>query len=135
MPIQVTAQAQLLVGRATVVEGLAPDEHFLAVFEDDEDTGYFYAVDTSADSNPIQDAVHIYNVQSVTDRDKPSTVKIGWSADSRKVVLLINEHPHAVFDFEAQRGYCRTGFPPPNPSSGWGKHSHEWCADAIRLFA
>lgn len=135
MAIQITAEAQLLVGRATVVEGPAPDGNFLAVFEDDENTGYFYALDMSDDSDPIQDAVHIYNVRSVTDGDKPSIVKIGWSADSRKVVLLINQHPHAVFDFEKQRGYCRTGFPPPNPSSGWGKHSHEWSSDAIALFA
>lgn len=136
MPIQVTAEAELIVGVATVVEAPAPDNDFLAVFEDDEATGYFYAVDTATDANPIQDAVHIYNVASVTDREKPSSmVKVGWSPDSKKAVLLINGFPHAIFDFEARRGYCRTGFPEPNPSSEWGKFSHEWSDDAIQLFA
>jgi hypothetical protein len=135
MPVQVTAESELLVGVATVVEAPAPEGEFLAVFEDDEATGYFYALDTSADENPIQDAVHIYNVASVTDREKPSAVKIGWSADSKKVVLLINGYPHAIFDFEARRGYCRTAFPKPNPASEWGKHSHDWNDNATQLFA
>ena len=43
--------------------------------------------------------MHIYNVASVTDKDKASTVRIGWTADGCKVVLLINDYPHAVFDF------------------------------------
>jgi hypothetical protein len=134
MPIQVTAEAQLFVGRASVIEGKSPDNDFLAVFEDDEDTGYFYAVDTSAAGNPIQDAVHIYNVRAVMGRDKPSSVKIGWSTDSKKAVLLINDYPHAIFDFEAQRGYCRTAFPSPDSSSNWRKHGHEWTDDAVQLF-
>lgn len=135
MPIQVTAEAELIVGVPTVVEAPAPDGPLLAVFEDDEDTGYFYAVDTKADGNPIQDAVQIYNVVSVTDREKASLVKVGWSADSKKAVLLINDFPHAIFDFEARRGYCRTAYPAPNPSSDWGKHNHEWSEDALQLFA
>jgi len=135
MPIQVTAETEFLVGVATVVEGWAPDRDFLAVFEDDEETGYFYAVDAATAANPIQDALHIYNVSSVTDREKPSVAKIGWSPDSTKVVLLINGFPHGIFDFEARRGYCRTAFPEPNPSSAWGKYRHEWSDDAIQLFA
>ena len=135
MPIQITAEEELLVGSETVVEAESPDGELLAVFEDDKDTGYFYAVDPNAKGNPIQDAVHIYNVNSVTDRSVPSTVKIGWSSDSKKVVLLINGYPHAVFDFEACRGYCRTAFPPPDASSPWGKYSHEWSDDAVQLFA
>jgi hypothetical protein len=133
MPIQVTAEEELLVGAATVLEAESPDGAWLAVFEDDEDTGYFYAVDPNAEGNPIQDALHIYNVGSVIDRSVPSAVKIGWSSDSKKAVLLINGYPHAVFDFQACRGYCRTAFPPPDSSSLWGKHSHAWSEDAVQL--
>jgi hypothetical protein len=135
MPIQNTAEHEFLVGQPTVVEGPAPEGPFVAVFEDDESTGYFYALDTSHQSQPIQDALQIYNVANISDRAKPSTVKIGWSLDSQKAVLLINGHPHAVFDFSAKQGYCRTGFPPSAPDGSWASQGHEWREAAIELFA
>jgi hypothetical protein len=135
MPIHITAEQEFIVGRQTTVEGAAPEGSFVAVFEDDQDTGYFYALDVSCEGNPIQDALQIYNVVNVTDRDKPSVVKIGWSVDSQKVALLINGHPHAVFDFQSKRGYCRTGFPPPATNSAWAIHGHEWDDNAVGLFA
>ena len=104
-----------------------------AVFEDDGETGYFYAVDRSVREQPIQDALHIYNVASVTDKVRPSTVKIGWADDGLKAVLLINDYPHAVFDFAAQQGYCRTGFPPPGVGP-WSQQGHEWNEACIALF-
>ncbi|WP_426341456.1 DUF2251 domain-containing protein [Pseudoduganella sp. S-14] len=135
MPIQVTAEEEISVGICSIVEGAAPESHYVAVFEDDGDTGYFYALDPSFDGNPIQDAVHIYNVSNVTDRAKPSVVKIGWSVDSRKAVLLINSYPHAIFDFEAKRAFCRTGFPPPASTGLCACGSHEWSEAALQLFA
>ena len=133
MPIQITAEESMSVGNSSVVEGPAPESHYVAIFEDDGDTGYFYALDPSLKGNPIQDAVHIYNVSNVTDREKPSVFKIGWSTDSKKVVLLINGYPHAVFDFEVKRGYCRTGFPPPTTEGSWSGGSHEWDENALQL--
>jgi hypothetical protein len=135
MPIQITAEQEFLVGQPTVVEGAAPEGSFVAVFEDDEATGYFYALDRSDKDQPIQDALQIYNVTNVTDREKPSIAKIGWSLDSQKVVLLINGHPHAAFDFSAKQGYCRTGFPPPAQDCSWGSQGHEWQEAAIQLFS
>lgn len=135
MPIHVTGVGELSVGVAATVEGAAPNGPFIAVFEDDESTGYFYALDTSAEGNPIQDALHIYNVSNASDGQKPSVVTIGWSNDSKKVALLINGYLHAVFDFEAKRGYCRTGFPPPAMLDGWSVQGHQWTEDAIQLFA
>ncbi len=84
-----------------------------AVFEDDGRTGYFYALDESLEGNPILDAVHIYNVEDISDAHIPSDVKIGWSEDSQKCVLLINGYPHAAFDFVGKNGYCRSGYPTP----------------------
>ena len=134
MPIVVTAEEEILVGRAIVVEGPAPDGHFSTVFEDDGDTGYFYALDGAAEGNPIQDALSIYNVLGVTDRDRPSVVKIGWSNDSQKAVLLINGFPHAVFDFGTRQGYCRTGFPPAPSTGDWSGAGHQWNDSAVELF-
>lgn len=95
-------------------------------------TGYFYALDESGDGNKIQDALHIYNVEDITDGHIPSDVKIGWSEDSQKCVLLINGYPHGVFDFSSKNGYCRSGFPPPI-SKDWSVSGHDW-TDAVDNF-
>lgn len=135
MAIHITAEEEILIGQPSVVEAAAPEGTYVAVFEDDKDTGYFYALDVSCPDNPIQDALHIYNVANVTDRDKPSVVKIGWSVDSLKVVLLINGYPHAVFDFESKRGFCRSGFPPPAQDGAWPAFGHEWSDSAVEFFS
>jgi hypothetical protein len=134
MPIIVTAEEEILVGQDIVIDGPAPDGPFATVFEDDGDTGYFYALDTLAKENQIQDALCIYNVDSVEDRDKPSVVKIGWSKDSQKAILLINSYPHAIFDFSTRQGFCRTGFPPPSLNGVWSTHSHQWNDSVVDLF-
>jgi len=135
MPVQIVAEQEYFVGQDTVVEGAAPEGHFAAVFEDDGTTAYFYALDTSVEKQSIQDAMQIYNVANVTDRSKASVVKVGWSVDSQKVVLIINGYPHAVFDFREKQGFCRTGFPPA-PSNGlWSIQGHAWSEAALELFA
>lgn len=95
---------------------VASDSHsslFSGVFEDDTETAYFYAYDRGNEQDPILDAVHIYNVANVTDRDKESEVDIVWSTDGLRVGLFINRYLHAVIDFEARKAYCRSEFPPP----------------------
>lgn len=100
------------------------------VFEDDGETGYFYAY--QANDGPILDAVHIYNVDDVTDRDRPSVYKIGWSPSGRQALLLINGYPHAVFDFDRKQGWCRTGFPPS--SNAWSVDGHAWHDSCLGYF-
>lgn len=133
MPAKLVAEQEIQVGNPSVIEGASPTPPFVVVFEDDGETGYFYALDMSRKENPILDALHIYNVASVTDRHLSSKVQIVWSVDDKKAALFINRHPHAVFDFAAQRGYCRTGFPPP-AKDGWTKHGHNWDNSAEELF-
>ena len=128
-----TADQDIRVGEATVVEGPAEQPPFIAVFEDDGETGFFYALDTTRGENPVVDALHIYDVAAVTDKHLPSKVQIVWSEDDRKVGLLINGYPHAVFDFAAKRGYCRSGFPPPSGGE-WSAQGHEWDDAALKLF-
>ncbi len=81
----------------------------------------------------ILDAVHIYNVKNIVDRDKPSILCIVWSEDGNKCALLINDYPHAAFDFVAKRGYCRTNFPNfSHPGKdGWLRSDHSWSDDAV----
>ncbi len=83
----------------------------------------------------IQDAVHIYDVAIVAERAGRSTIKIGWSVDSMKVVLLIDGYPHAIFDYQAKQGFCRTGLPPAPSNGKWSTQGHAWNNAAIELFA
>jgi hypothetical protein len=135
MPIRVVARQDFHAGQSIVVEGPAPEGQYAVVFEDNGETGYFYALDAAIEDEPIQDAVHIYNVDGVADRHLPSTLKIGWALDNAKAVLLINDYAHAIFDFEARRGFCRTGFPPAPSGNRWSVGGHFWDDAAIKLFA
>jgi hypothetical protein len=128
MPAVVVTRERLSPGTPAVVNGPAPDSSYAVMFEDDGDTGYLYGLDRSREGNPIVDALHIYNVKSVTDKDQPSEIEIAWSGDSRKAFLFINRYLHAAFDFAAKRGYCRSGF--PSPDNDWTDYSHEW-SDAV----
>lgn len=126
------AETQFTVGAETVLESGSPKNNFMVVFEDDGDTGYLYGLDRSREENPILDALHIYNVANVTDKHLPSEAQIVWSGDGNKALLLINDYPHAAFDFDAKRGYCRTNFPPPDTK--WTQYNHEWSDDVLSLF-
>jgi hypothetical protein len=99
--------------------------NYHVVFEDDTQTGYFYALDTNFENN-IQDAVHIYNVKDIVDKNIPSEIIITWSEDGLKSILYINNYPHAIIDFENKKCYCRTGFPPKDKKSKWSSNGHEW---------
>ncbi len=133
MPAKLVAQQKIHIGEPVVLEGASPTPPFATVFEDDGACGYFYALDTSRPDNPIVDALHIYDVEAVVDRDLASLVQIVWTEDDRKAALVINDYPHAVFDFAARRGYCRSGFPPP-PEGGWAQPSHEWDEQVVEAF-
>jgi hypothetical protein len=134
MPPKLAASAvtkeTLHAGAETVIESDSPAGRYQVVFEDDGETGYFYALDNEKDGNPIMDALHIYNVQNVADRVKPSQLHIVWSVDTMKAALFINSYPHAVYNFSDGVGCCRTGFPPPADAST----SHEWDESQMEHF-
>ncbi|PYJ76115.1 MAG: hypothetical protein DME77_07090, partial [Verrucomicrobia bacterium] len=81
----------------------SPAERYSVVFEDDGDTGYFYARDGEA----IVDAMQIYLASAQTG---PATLQIAWADDGLKAVAVIDRTPQAIFDFAACRGYCRRNF-------------------------
>jgi hypothetical protein len=111
----------------------SPTSSFSAVFEDNGETGYFYACERSGERTSILDAVHIYNVRNVIDREIESRGDIVWSSDGLKAALLLNGHAHAVIDFSAQRAYCRLNFPPPG--GAWrGPEREPWDDSLMRWF-
>ena len=132
MPTTLGAEQSFFVGEETFVSSKSPDNNYGVFFEDDGDTGYFYCMDLSRETNQILDAMHIYNVASVVDKHKPSTARIEWSDDGLKSALFINDYAHAVFDFAGRRGYCRTNFPSPNAK--WTSFGHEWSDSALEWF-
>jgi len=101
------------VGHDTFFESIFPTSSYGVTFEDDLTTGYFYAVETQPELQ-ILNALHIYNVAEVIDKDKSSKIQIAWTDDGQIVSLLINNYCHAIFDFKEKAGYCRSGFPESN---------------------
>jgi hypothetical protein len=122
-----------LPGDETWYASDAPAGSYSVVFEDDGETGYFYAVERRGADMQILDAVQIYAVRNVVDREIPSELQVVWSEGGQQAALYVNSYPHAVFDFQARRGYCRTGFPPP-PQTGWSSQGHGWDEDALKPF-
>ena len=126
---------RVYLGMPTVVEAYADRSPYAALFEDDGEIAYFYAMDTRLGEQAVLDAVHVYNVCEVLDHAHdgldlhvPGEVEIVWSPDQARVALLINGHPHAAFDFTARRAYCRSNFP---PGSRWSEAGHAWDDAAI----
>ena len=113
------AQAEIKIGEPAVLESDTPDGERGVVFEDDGETGYFYARDYRVEGKLFVDALHIYSVKGVIDSDRPSALKIIWTRDFTKSALLVNHSPHAIFDFTGQVGYCQDEFPEPDPETGW----------------
>ena len=117
--MSVAAQQTITVGDPVVIEAASDSGSVAVVFEDDGETGYFYSVDVSNDELRILDAMHIYTVVDVSDRELPSTIKVLWDDGGTRAALLVNDYPHAVFDFGERRGYCRTDYPEPPAGSDW----------------
>ena len=113
-PPVLCARETITVGEEAAVQAPAETPPNSVVFEDNGKTGYLYALDNSIKANPIVDAMMIYDVAQITDKHLPCKLEVVWSGDGLVAVLFLNRHPHAAFDFGERRGYCRTGYPPPD---------------------
>ena len=127
------AESEFVPGQAVMVAADSGSAAYSAVFEDDGDTGYFYALDTRGPDHRILDTLHVYNVKDVVDRHKPSRAQVVWSPDGLRVVLRINGFPHAAFDLAKARGYCRTNYPPPS-QGGFSSDGHAWSDEVLAFF-
>ena len=114
-----------VIGEDTFVESSASENNYAVVFEDDTETGYFYAleIDKNSGEQKILDALHIYESTTTPARGKAGSIKIIWSTDWQRCALILNNYCHAIFDFENHGGYNRDGFPPPNEI--WTKGERE----------
>ena len=135
MSLKIVAKESLRVGQPLVVDADSPGGRYAVVFDDDGATGFFYAVDTDVEEgNPVQDALQVYAVADVTDAHLPSVLEIGWSGDGLKALLLINDAPHAAFDFEKRQGWCLTGLPEAAVNKAWSAGTRAWGDEVEALF-
>lgn len=109
-PLVVGIEEKFQIGQDAYFTSIAPVTSHVVTFEDDFETGYFYAVTVNEDIS-ILDALHIYNVADVVHRDKLSRLQVMWTEDGTMACLLINDYCQAIFDFSKREGYCRNGFP------------------------
>jgi hypothetical protein len=121
-------------GEDTFVDCTNEENNFAVVFEDDTDTGYFYAyeMEPGTGKQNILDAVHIYNIEEVPEQERKGTIRIIWSKDWLRCALIINNYCHAVFDFKNHGGYCRNEFPPPNDV--WTKGERKLTNEMVTAF-
>jgi hypothetical protein len=124
-------QQKFVMGDGAFIESFAPENNFGVVFEDDGETGYFYAIelDTKTKEQRILDALHIYE-RDEEDEKKPAELLIIWAKDWKKCALIINDECHAIFDFEKHGGYNISEFPPPN--SIWTKQERKLTNEIIQ---
>ena len=124
----ISIENSFTVGQDTFIDSISPAKAYAVMFEDNRETGYFYAANTEP-ALQILDALHIYNVVSVVDKEKPCTIQIIWSDDGLIASLLINSYCHAIFDFDKRAGYCRNGF--PEISSAWTRDKKRLLTDDL----
>lgn len=132
MPVVVDHVEQSKPGDELFLASESEDGSAAVVFEDDGETGYFYAHESI--NGPILDVLFVYYVASVKDRDRPSEYKIGWSSLGRQAILMINGYPHAVFDFDGRKGWCRSGSPPSPGNDRWSRDGHDWDESCLASF-
>ncbi len=118
-----------IIGQDTFIDSIVENNNAV-IFEDNEETGYFYAID-KYNRLGVLDALHIYNVADVIDKNIPSILKILWTADYSKSFLSINDYYHAVFDFQRKAGYCRNGF--PDSQGNWAIVSERLLTDELLI--
>jgi len=120
------------IGSKTVLQSEAPSGAFSVVFEDDGDTGYFYALAPGVEALELLDALHVYNAEEDL-RGTDCSLELLWSADGAKAGLRLNAALWAVFDFEQRKGWSRSNFPPP--AGRWqGGEREPWSDALLHLF-
>ena len=135
MPLKIVAQQSFKVGQPLVVDADSPIGRYAVVFEDDGEVGCFYAIDTDVeDGNPVQDALLVYVAADVADADLASALEIGWSEDGLKALLLINDTPHAAFDFGQCQGWCVSAMPAAAVNKAWSQGPRAWNDAVEALF-
>lgn len=123
------------LGQDLFIESDSPENNFAVVFEDDTETGYFYAAERNPNTIDLRilDMVHIYDVDKIEEQSRHVRLCIIWATDWLSCALVLDNICHAVFDFRNHGGYNLDEFPPPNDF--WTKNERKLTNEIIsRLF-
>src|ERR1700712_3907049 len=106
---------KIIIGEETFIESVSSENNFEVIFEDDEETGYFYGAERNKETNELRilDMLLVYDVESINLSERSAVLNIIWSTDWLKCGLIINNYCHAVFDFANNGAYNRHECPPP----------------------
>lgn len=123
------------IGTPLVVQVNSPNGRLAVVFEDDGDTGYFYALAPVPDEGKLEllDALHIYNAEDNL-RGADVRLEVLWSGDSTRAGLRVNASLWAMFDFGAEVGRSRSNFPPPAGRWRMDEARPDWDDSLLKLF-
>jgi hypothetical protein len=125
-------QENIVTGKGCFIQTEAAEHRFVTVFEDDKETGYFYAAEKDdSGSLSILDMVFIYDVQSIPPGERKVQLSVIWSTDWQRCALVIDNTCHAVFDFQNKAGYNLTAFPKPIL---WTGYERKLTAEMVRRF-
>ena len=120
------------IGEALILQLDAPSKLVTVVFEDDGETGYFYALAPTASGElELLDALHVYNAEGNL-RGSDIQLEIVWSGDGARAGLRINAALWALFDFAAETGWSRSDFPPPSGRWRMGESRPAWTDELLR---
>ena len=100
-------------------------------FEDDGATIYFYATDASY--SEIYDALWIFNKQDPDALKPGEKIFVVWNPERKLAGLFFRDKFHAIFNFRAKCGYCRSGFP-ADSGTDWSPEGHMWNESLVQLF-
>ena len=106
---------KISIGEPIVIQSTAPENQYMVVFEDDGETGYFYAAehDKQGEVTVVHDMLFIYDVESVAIAARKVSLSIVWSRNWLGCGLILDDVCHALVDFENHAGYNLAAFPPP----------------------
>jgi len=120
------------IGDKLIMQADAPSGLCSVVFEDDGDTGYFYALaPTPKGELELLDALHVYNAEEDL-RGTDVRLEIAWSPDGNLAGLRVNASLWALFDFDATTGWSRSNFPPPAGKWRKGEDRPAWDEALVR---
>lgn len=126
-------EAGIRPGHHDSVDSRSPSEPFMTVFEDDGQTGYFYALDLRREQGgKIVDAIQIYATNEEYADTSRRALRIMWSPDGCKSGLVLDGNLQAAFDFVGRIGCGLSGFPPPG--KGWRRISAQSPEQVAKFF-
>src|SRR5687768_4983642 len=92
-------------GEGCFIQSESAEHAFVVVFEDDNETGYFYAAEKDATGSlSILDMLFVYDAQQVSAKEKKAKLSILWLTNCRRFALIFINTAILFFNFKTKEG-------------------------------